>query len=281
MPELPEVETIRRDLLPLVKGRAIAAVEFPPDPRGMRLLRRYPSAAAFARRLRGRRIIDLRRRGKYLLFVLDSGEVLIVHLGMSGRLFLSRPSAAPPAHLRAVVRLRTGGALVYTDPRKFGEFYLFSAARKETAVNPFLLGPEPLGKDFPAGRLRGALDGRRAPLKAVLLDQKAVAGLGNIYSDEALFRARLAPRRRADRVRAGEIRALHRAIRAVLSEAIRARGTTAEDGGYRDGFDRAGSFQFRLRVYQRKGRPCPRCSAPIATARIAGRTSHFCPKCQK
>lgn len=281
MPELPEVETVRRDLLPLVQGRAIAAVEFPPDPRGLRLLRRYPSAAAFARRLRGRRIIDLRRRGKYLLFVLDSGEVLIVHLGMSGRLFLSRPSDAPPAHLRAVVRLRTGGALAYTDPRKFGEFYLFSPGRKETAVNPFLLGPEPLAKEFLPASLRNALKGRSAPVKGVLLDQKAVAGLGNIYSDEALFRAGIHPLRPAARLKEGEVRSLHRAIRAVLSEAIRARGTTAEDGGYRDGFDRAGSFQSRLRVYQRKGRPCPRCSAPIATARIAGRTSHFCPRCQK
>lgn len=281
MPELPEVETIRRDLLPRVRGRRIARLEFPPDPRGCRLLRRCRSPSALSRLLSGRRILDLRRRGKYLLFVLDSGDFLIVHLGMSGRLILRDPSRPAPAHLRAVLSLRGGGALHYTDPRKFGEFYLFSERRNETAVDPFRLGPEPLGKGFDSGRLRTALAERRSPVKAVLLDQKAVAGLGNIYSDEALFRARLDPRRRADRVRAGSVRALHRAIRSVLSEAIRARGTTAEDGGYRDGFDRAGAFQFRLRVYQRKGRPCPRCSAPIATARIAGRTSHFCPKCQK
>jgi formamidopyrimidine-DNA glycosylase len=281
MPELPEVETIRRDLLRRVRGRTITGVDFPPDPRGCRLLRRYPSRAAFSRRLRGRRILDLRRRGKYLLFILESGEILIVHLGMSGCLVFSRTGGTAPSHLRAVLRLRGGGALRYTDPRKFGEFYLFSSSRGETAVNPFLLGPEPLEKGFSSDRLKRVLEERRAPIKAVLLDQKAVAGLGNIYTDEALFRAGLHPRRPSDRVKAVGVRKLRRAIRAVLSEAIRARGTTAEDGGYRDGAGRAGSFQFRLRVYQRKGRPCPRCRTPIATAKIAGRTAHFCPRCQK
>jgi len=280
MPELPEVETIRRDLLRRVRGRTIAGVDFSPDPRGCRLLRRYPSRASFSRRLSGRKILDLRRRGKYLLFVLDSGEFLIIHLGMSGRLLAPAAGDPAPSHLRAVLRLRGGGFLRYADPRKFGEFYLFSPRRKETAVNPFRLGPEPLDKDFDAGRLGSALARRRAPLKAVLLDQKAVAGLGNIYTDEALFRARLHPRRPSDRVKAAEVRDLRRAIRSVLREAVRARGTTAEDGGYQDAVGRNGSFQFRLRVYQRKGEPCPRCRTPIATARIAGRTSHFCPRCQ-
>ena len=220
------------------------------------------------------------RRGKYLLFSLDSGDILIVHLGMSGRLVLAKTGDPLPPHARARIRLSGGVSLRYSDPRKFGEFYLFSEPRGETAVNPFLLGPEPLEEDFNPGRLRSVLGKRRAPIKAVLLDQKAVAGLGNIYSDEALFRAGLHPRRPAAAVSAPETKKLHRAIRRVLAEAIRARGTTAEDGGYRDARGQAGSFQFRLRVYQRKGKPCPRCRTPIATAKVGGRTAHFCPRCQ-
>jgi formamidopyrimidine-DNA glycosylase len=281
MPELPEVETIRRDLRARILGKTIAGVDFSPDPKGCRLLRRYPSPEVFARRCRRRRIVDLMRRGKYLLFSLDSGDILIVHLGMSGRLVLAKTGDPLSPHVRSRIRLSGGVSLRYSDPRKFGEFYLFSRVRGETAVNPFLLGPEPLEKDFNPERLRSILGKSRAPIKAVLLDQKAMAGLGNIYTDEALFRAALHPRRPGAAVSARETKRLHRAIRRVLVEAIRARGTTAEDGGYRDAQGHPGSFQFRLRVYQRKGKPCPRCRTPIATAKVGGRTAHYCPRCQR
>ncbi len=280
MPELPEVETIKRELASRIEGRKIERVVIPPDPRGCRVIRRYPCRRKFLRRLAGRDIISIGRRAKYLLFNLDDGRVLILHLGMSGQL-LFRPEGAPPfAHTRLVIHFAGGGELCFVDPRKFGEAYLYSEKEGEIQVNPFVLGPEPLGRGYTAGRLRESLSGRKGPIKAVLLDQKVVAGLGNIYTDEALFRSGIHPLRPASSITQAEAEKLVKSVREVLREAIRCRGTSAADRQYVTTAGTLGSFQERLDVYQRPSRPCPRCGAPIATARVAGRTAHFCPECQ-
>ena len=280
MPELPEVETIRRDLHPFLKGRLIREVIICPDPKGARLLRRYPSPKKFIRALTGRRIMDLKRRGKYLLFPLDSGEDLIVHLGMSGQLLLLPPRSPRSPHTRLVLKVRGAGQLCLVDPRKFGEVYLCSRKSKTTLVNPECLGVEPLGKDFTPARLARALAGRKVAVKTALLNQKIIAGLGNIYSDEALFRARINPLRKSYTLKKEEINRLHREIRRVLREAIKYRGTTAADRQYVDGKGRPGKYQDRLEVYQREGKKCPRCGEVIQTRKIGGRTAHFCPACQ-
>ena len=281
MPELPEVETIRRELLPRLRGRTIRRVVIPPDPRGVRLLRRYPGGEGIIRRLSGRKIIDIRRRGKYLLFRLNEDETLIVHLGMSGQLLLRPPRGKLPPHTRLITRIDGAGRLCFVDPRKFGEIYLFSEKAGDVRVDPSRLGPEPLRKDFTPGRLEGKVRGRRAPIKAVLLDQKVIAGLGNIYTDEALFRARIHPLRKSCDLTGKEIERLFRSIREVLKEAIRLQGTSAADRGYLTTAGELGRFQDRLNVYQRKGKPCPSCGVPVSTERIAGRTAHYCPSCQK
>jgi len=280
MPELPEVETIRRELAPRIAGKKIKRVVIPPDPRGCRVIRRYPCRRRFLSRLAGRTITSVGRRAKYLLFDLDDGRVLILHLGMSGQL-LFRPRSAPRfSHTRLVIRFAGGDELCFVDPRKFGEAYLFSAAEEDTLVNPFALGPEPLDRGYTASRLRESLSGRKGPIKAVLLDQKVVAGLGNIYTDEALFRSGISPLRPAGSLSGEEARKLVKSIREVLREAIRCRGTSAADRQYVTTAGALGGFQERLDVYQRPDRPCPRCGAPIATTRVAGRTAHFCPRCQ-
>ncbi len=280
MPELPEVETIKRSLKRRLKGKTIRKVEILPDSQGVRLLRRFPSRAAFTRRLAGRSIKDLRRRAKYLLFYLEGGEILILHLGMSGQLLLLPLRIPLPPHTRMVLHLSEGVRLCFVDPRKFGEAYLFSEKTGEKRVNPFLLGPEPLGKEFTPKKLAEILQRRKATVKSVLLDQKAVAGLGNIYCDEALFRARIHPARNSSTLDKKEIALLHRAIRDILREAVGLRGTTAADRQYVDARGRAGGFQESLRVYQRKGEDCHRCRETIRTTKISGRTTHFCPACQ-
>lgn len=281
MPELPEVETIRRELTSRIEGKKIERVSIPADPRGCRVLRRYPSRPRFIRRLAGRRIRSIGRRAKYLLFTLDDGRVLVLHLGMSGRL-LFRPASAPPfPHTRLILHISGGDELCFVDPRKFGEVYLFSEADGDTLVNPFALGPEPLDRGYTPTKLQKSLRARRGPIKAVLLDQKVVAGLGNIYTDEALFRAAIHPLRPAASLTGPEVEELARSVREVLREAIRCSGTSAADRQYVTTAGTLGSFQKKLCVYQRAGLSCPRCGASISSARIAGRTAHFCPECQK
>ena len=280
MPELPEVETIRRELASRIEGKTIERVSIPPDPRGCRVIRRCSSRRNFLRRLAGRQIVSIGRRAKYLLLNLDDGRTLIVHLGMSGQLLFRPPSAPRYSHTRLVIHLEGGEELCFVDPRKFGEAYLFSEEEGETRVNPFALGPEPLERGWTPARLRESLRGRKGPVKAVLLDQKVVAGLGNIYTDEALFRAGIHPLRPASSLSGEEVEKLLESVREVLREAIECRGTSAADRQYVTTAGTLGSFQERLDVYQRPGRPCPRCAEPVATARIAGRTAHFCPECQ-
>lgn len=280
MPELPEIETIRRDLRPSLRGRLIREVIICPDPKGTRLLRRYPSPGRFIRALTGRRIMDLKRRGKYLLFPLETGEELIIHLGMSGQLLLLPLRADRPPHTRLVFKVRGAGRLCLVDPRKFGEVYLYSRKGRTTLIDPERLGPEPLGRAFTPETLARSLAGRKTVIKTAILNQKIIAGLGNIYSDEALFRARISPLRRSYSLSKDEIKRLQGAIRGVLREAIKYRGTSAADRQYVDGKGRPGRFQHRLNVYQREGKKCPRCGETIRSRKIGGRTAHFCPACQ-
>lgn len=276
MPELPEVETTRRALRPSLVGRRVVEV------RGLDYgpLVAPLGPAAFRAALTGRRIAEVGRRGKHLLLELEGREVLTIHLRMSGRLGL-RPAQEPIGrHTHAVLDLDNGISLHFHDPRKFGRMRLLSP--QEYAALDRRLGPEPLQPEWDALALARQLQRRpRARLKALLLDQRFLAGLGNIYADEALFRAGLRPTRPAGSLSPEEAARLHRAILAVLEDAIAAQGTTLADGAFRFGRDEAGTFADRLQVYGRTGQPCPRCGHPIARQTVAGRSSHYCPICQQ
>lgn len=272
MPELPEVETVRRDLQRRVGGALIGRVEVRDD----RSLRGAP-AVAFARSLRGRRLTGFARRGKYLLCSLSSGETLVIHLRMTGVL-LHQPVRDPlPAMARIVFHLGGGRRLVFADQRRFGSMELVRDPSSLPGIST--LGPEPLGRTFTAAALRDALRARTGPVKAVLLDQRVVAGLGNIYVLEALHRAGISPRRKACGLRQTETDRLHRSIVAVLRAAIAARGSSVDT--YRDGQGKRGWFQVKHRVYDREGRPCPRCGTAIRKEQFRGRGTYWCPGCQR
>ncbi len=268
MPELPEVETIRAELAPRLAGRTLARVEIL-DPR----LTRPIDLFEVAEELEGDRIEAVERRGKYLVLRLESGLALLVHLRMTGGFHWE-----PTTHERAVVELDDGTRLVYRDVRRFGTWLVL----EDAAVEPYLAaknGPEPLGPRFTADWLGAQLGRRRAPVKAVLLDQRVVAGLGNIYADEALWRARINPLRAASSLSVDEVRRVHRAVRDALRAGIARQGSTLRDYSRPDGS--AGSMQDEFRVYGRDGLPCPRCRTPIAKARVGGRGTWFCPHCQQ
>ncbi len=274
MPELPEVETIRRDLTPSVVGRTITGFRLSP---GAERVVRNLSARALSRRLRGHRIDGIERRGKYLLFRLDGEDkpvYLAVHLRMTGSLLYRHAGDPPDAYVRAVIALDDGSELRYADLRKLGQIWL--ADSPEEAVGR--LGPEPLDPAFTVAKLRETLSGRRAPIKSVLLDQRAIAGIGNIYADEALFAARIHPLRIADGLSEAEVKRLHRAIRRVLNDALGNRGSSFRD--YVDAAGREGRHQLRVKVFRRTGQPCYVCGAEIARIKVGGRSTHFCPHCQ-
>ncbi|MCX7854571.1 MAG: bifunctional DNA-formamidopyrimidine glycosylase/DNA-(apurinic or apyrimidinic site) lyase [Anaerolineae bacterium] len=272
MPELPEVETLARELREALIGRTIVGAEVC-WPRTVAA----PDPETFARRLTGRRIREIRRRGKWLLLGLDGEEWLLIHLRMSGRLAVEDADAPEDVHTRVVFRLDDGRRLRFSDPRKFGRMVL--TACPEDWLGD--LGPEPLDPGLTPERLAGMLWGRRVRLKPLLTDQRFLAGLGNIYADEVLWRAGLSPLRCADTLTSEEVARLHRAIREVLEGAIARRGTTLADQRYVLPDGRPGEFAAHLVVYGREGTPCPCCSAPIVRARIGGRSAHFCPQCQR
>jgi formamidopyrimidine-DNA glycosylase len=270
MPELPEVETIRRDLEPKLAGRRITRVEIAPD--------RVPvlqgiDEAAFREGVVGARIAALERRGKFLVFILDSGDRLIVHLRMTGKLLL--PDAPLVGHLRATFWLDDGSTLRFTDMRKFGRIWLVDAG---SAIFD-AIGPEPLSEGFSLGALSAALRNRKAPVKSVILDQRRIAGIGNIYADEALFEARVLPTRPAGDLSFEEIERLHGAIREVLLRGVESRGASFRD--YLDAEGQSGSMQMYVKVFRRTGKPCYVCGTPIERCRVGGRSTHYCPTCQK
>ncbi len=283
MPELPEVETVRRGLEPAMAGRIVDRVEVRrPD-------LRWPFPPRMAERLSGARIDHLGRRSKYLLLTLDRGETLIVHLGMSGRMLVDAAPLAAHAHEIApadrhdhVVFHMAGGARVtFNDPRRFGAMDLVATAALDAHWLLARLGPEPLGNAFDEDHLVAAFRGRRMPVKAALLDQRIVAGLGNIYVCEALHRAGISPLRKAGRIAAHRVRALVPAIRATLDDAIRAGGSSLRD--YRRADGAMGYFQHDFRVYGRAGRPCPTqgCTGTVRRVVQSGRSTFHCPACQR
>ena len=273
MPELPEVETIRRDLEPELVGRRIVGLEL----RWLRTLDRPPSRAEAEVLLVGQRITGLRRRGKYLLFDLQSGAILVIHLRMSGRLGLVAADSPEPVHLRAALLLDDGTALRFVDMRKFGRIYVLTGASElaDLLVN---VGPEPLGDRLTLAAFRERLADRRTRLKALLLDQRFLAGLGNIYVDEALFRAGLHPLHSAAELNERETARLYEACRMALTVAINNRGTTFRS--YRDGWGVRGGHKELLLVYGRDDEPCYVCGSEIEKLRVAGRGTHLCPVCQ-
>lgn len=283
MPELPEVETVRRGLAPVMEGQVIERAQVNrPD-------LRWPFPPDMAARLTGARVLMLRRRSKYLLADLDRGESLLVHLGMSGRMLVSgdplgrfvHAHPAPEKHNHVILEMAGGARITFNDPRRFGAMDLVETARAEAHPLLAALGPEPLGNGFHEGHLAAALAGRRTPIKAALLDQRIVAGLGNIYVCEALYRAGISPRRGAGTLGSIRIARLTRAIRDVLTEAIAAGGSSLRD--YRQADGELGYFQHAFDVYGREGEPCrkPGCAGQIRRIVQSARSSFYCPRCQR
>jgi formamidopyrimidine-DNA glycosylase len=296
MPELPEVETVRRGLAPAMEGAIFARVETRrPD-------LRFPLPLGFAARLKGARIEALDRRGKYLLAALSSGETLIMHLGMSGRFTIDHGPAKRPGgfalaqdcdpkhdhvvfHLEGAIGANSGQVkraqvmVTYNDPRRFGFMDLAEAGGLDASRHFAGMGPEPLGNGFSPAVLNAALRGKSAPVKAALLDQRVVAGLGNIYVCEALYRARISPRRKAGSVAGSRGDRLYGAIVQVLRDAIEAGGSTLRDFAAADGA--LGYFQHRFDVYDREGTACRSCSAPVRRIVQSGRSTFYCPSCQR
>jgi formamidopyrimidine-DNA glycosylase len=272
MPELPEVETVRARLEPVLTGRRFERVEIH-DPR---LVRPYEPAEVAAE-LEGERVAAVERRGKYLIFRFESGRVLLIHLRMTGSLRHTSGDLPEDPHRRAVVRLDNGSDVTYRDVRRFGTWLLLEPGELE----PYLgarVGEEPLDALFTAARLGERLARRRAPIKSALLDQRTLAGMGNIYVDEALWRAKVHPLRAAESLDRNELRRLHKAVRAALEAGIARQGSTLRDYALPDGG--SGSMQHEFKVYGREGEPCDRCGTPISKTRVAGRGTWFCSTCQ-
>ncbi len=283
MPELPEVETVRRGLAPAMEGQKIMRADIRrPD-------LRWPFPENMADRLTGARVIRMGRRSKYILAALDTDETLIIHLGMSGRMLVSgdplgqfhHAHPAPQKHDHVVLDMENGARITFNDARRFGAMDLCKTA--ETAAHPLLakLGPEPNGNTFNETYLQDRLKGRMTPIKSALLDQRIIAGLGNIYVCEALHRAGIAPTRQAGRISAARIAALVPVIRAVIAEAIEAGGSSLSD--YRQADGELGYFQHCFQAYDREGAPClkPGCGGVIQRIVQSGRSTFYCAQCQR
>ena len=288
MPELPEVETVRRGLAPAMEGERFDKVEV------RRGDLRWPLPRGFAQKLHGKLVEGLGRRAKYLLADLSSGDVLLMHLGMSGSFRVGKNStpgtyyherSTSTAHDHIVFHMSNGTTVTFNDPRRFGSMKLVPRARLEQEPLLRALGPEPLGNEFNAAMLAKACAGKKTSLKAALSDQRVVAGLGNIYVCEALFRAQLSPRRQASTIADRNVgpneraERLVEAIKAVLMDAIEAGGSSLRDHRRADGS--LGDFQHNFRVYDREDEPCPHCKGKIKRIVQVGRSTFYCPSCQK
>ena len=283
MPELPEVETVRRGLAPSMEGQVIARADVNrPD-------LRWPFPERMAERLTGQTVLRLRRRSKYILADLGSGETLLIHLGMSGRMLVSgdplgvfvHEHPAPEKHDHVVFHMENGARITFNDPRRFGAMDLMPTQAAENHQLLALLGPEPLGNDFHERVLIDAFRGKNTPVKSALLDQRIVAGLGNIYVCEALFRGGISPKRKAGRIAPKRVAGLVPIIRDVLADAIEAGGSSLRDFRQADG--ELGYFQHSFDVYGREGEPCKRdgCDGVVDRIVQSGRSSFYCARCQR
>ncbi len=273
MPELPEVETIRRGLEQLLLGREFAAVEVCYHGSLKR-----PTAEELQQKLPGRRVTSIGRRGKYLLLHLHDDTILVIHLRMTGQLVFSSAAVSVHKHLHLIFSFTDGSCLAFSDIRKFGTIWWLTMECLAELKGLSSLGPEPLSADFHFPYLDREIEKRTINVKALLLNQQFLAGLGNIYADEILHRACVSPERSSRSLTRSERLALFAAIRSVLEEAITRRGTTFSD--YRDASGAAGSFQEQLQVYGRRNKPCRRCGQTIERKVVSGRGTHFCPVCQ-
>jgi formamidopyrimidine-DNA glycosylase len=276
MPELPEVETIRRDLEGLITGRRITGVTIAPDVGKPVPVLKAIDEATFREGVVGARIEAVERRGKYLAMRLDTGALIVVHLRMTGVLLHRRPDTPLERFLRLTLHLDDGHELRFTDMRKFGGFWLLDDFADASNSG---LGPEPLSDDFTAAVLAAALANRKAPVKSILLDQKHIAGIGNIYADEACYAACIDPRRLGADVKPDEVVMLHQAVRDVLQFGVESRGASFKD--YKDVAGEQGSMHMHVKVFRRTGKPCYTCDTLIERVKLGGRSTHFCPQCQR
>lgn len=278
MPELPEVETIRRDLEREIAGKKIREVEV----HGLRSIRRHGTKKKFTSALDGRKITSVGRKGKYLMLKLDDGNVLVIHLGMSGQLLRAKTAREKmPKHTHVVIFFTQGGQLRYVDPRTFGELFVAAPENIDKEVAELAhLGFDPLEDAMSWAVFGRLLVSKRAKLKSVLMDQKFVAGIGNIYSDEILWGAGLRHDRASDSLTSQEVRRLYRAMVEVLQDAVKYRGSSIADEQYVDIFGQIGSYQTHHNVYGREGLACSRCRGTIERIKLASRSSYHCPDCQ-
>ena len=271
---------MRRDLEKDVVGRRVKEVEVKSSKNAMRVIRRHAKRKDFTSRLEGRKITKIERRGKYLLIFLDAGEVLVAHFGMSGQFQRGTGRMALAPHTHVVITFQQGGDLRYIDPRTFGELFVTTGDELGKVKELQHIAIDPLDQVFTWQTFQYLLAERASKMKQLLMDQKFISGLGNIYSDEVLFAAGLRYDRMSDTLSSQEVRRLYRAIQETLQDAIKARGTTLDDEAYVDLFGKPGEFQADLKVYGRAGLPCRRCRSPIESVKISGRLAYFCPQCQ-
>jgi formamidopyrimidine-DNA glycosylase len=277
VPELPEVETIRRDIEKEFVNKRIKKV----DVTGARSVRRHRSAKEFVARTEGRKLVGTRRRGKYLLLRLDSGDVLVAHLGMSGQLLRANPKEPLGKHTHVVLSFAGAPQLRFVDPRTFGELFVTAPDCLETEVPELAhLGFDPIDEQMAWTRFGHLLAARKTKLKPLLMDQRFVAGIGNMYADEILFAAGLRHDRGSETLMPQEVRRLYRSVVETLQEAIKHRGSSLADEQYRDLFGDVGEFQRLHNVYDREGEACPRCRSVIVRVKANGRSSFFCSHCQ-
>ena len=271
---------MRRDLEKDVVGRRVKSAEVKSSKNAMRVIRRHGKRKDFTSRLEGRKLSKVERRGKYILIHLDSSDVLVTHFGMSGQYQRGNGRVPLEAHTHVVLTFQQGGDLRFIDPRTFGEMFVSGADELGKVKELQHIAIDPLDQVFTWPTFQYLLAQRGAKMKQLLMDQKFISGLGNIYSDEVLFAAGLRHDRLSDTLSSQEVRRLYRAIQETLQEAIKMRGTTLDDEAYVDLFGKPGEYQSELKVYGRQGLPCRRCRTPIETVKVSQRTSYFCPQCQ-
>jgi formamidopyrimidine-DNA glycosylase len=271
---------MRRDLEKDVVGRRVKTVEVRPSKNAMRAIRRHARRKDFSSMLEGRKIARVERKGKYILATLDDGNVLVVHFGMSGQLLRGNKRMPVAAHTHVLITFTQGGDLRFIDPRTFGEMFVTPADELGKVKELQHIAIDPLDQVFTWPSFQMQLAERAAKMKPLMMDQKFISGLGNIYSDEVLFAAGLRYDRMSDTLSSQEVRRLYRSIQEILQDAIKYRGTTLDDEAYVDLFGEPGEFQNELKVYGRAGEPCRRCRTPIQVVRISNRSAYFCPQCQ-